>query len=571
MAERDIELQRAQALSEAAAALTAEAEAPKERGIGEQVLRGAGLAARAGGPTAAGATLGGGLGLMIGGPALALPGAGAGALSMNIVKIFDTLAGTNYFDKLMDKLGLPKPETPEERVAFAASEGAANMGGMTAAARHLADRAPPVLKGIMDIISQNPGVGISAAASGGGSQEAVKEAGGGPVEQLVGNVVGSMAVPYTASAVGATARGAGRVLRDTVSAAGAGFGHKPSIERLASDAAQTLTKENPEAVRQALKGASTYVEGAEPTVAEAIAEANLKDPTKQVGGAVVKMQGELSGAKGVEDILPSRAKAQEAAIKAHLENLNAKSAELRNMAFESARRAGTTNALSPDLDLRILASKPVYANNQVARSAMRDIHRQLQQVMNPRTRAADPEALYDIRQRVGSTIRAHMEAKRLPIDNKLAAGLEREIQRSIDKAIVDGGAVGWKEYLNLYSKGMQAVEAHQTRAAAAGQIAKGVSPTAPGEVVREELPHIPTLLHRPTMFVNFLLKMIAKDATTPVMRELATRMQDPKAFAELMARPAGAPAQQEVSNILTHAAVLANLIQRHQGEQPASE
>lgn len=560
---RQLEVERARVLAEAQAALGGEEAPPQERNLGEQVVRGASLAARAGGPTAAGATIGGGLGFLLGGPALALPGAGAGAFSMNLVKLVDVLAGTNYFDKLMDKMGLAKPETPEERVAFAASEGAANMGGMIGAAKHLKG-APPVVQGIMDIIAQNPGTGIAAASSGGASQEAVKEAGGGPVEQLVGNVAGSVAVPFGASAVTGAAKGVANVLRDTVAAFGAAAGHKPSIERLAGDAVKTLTKGQEGPIRQAMQDATTYVKGAEPTVAEAVAEANLKAPGAQVGGAVVKMQDSLSGAKGVEDVLPSRAAGQQAAIKSFLEKLDVKAGELRNMAFESARRAGRTDALGPDLDLRVLASRPMYANNPVARGALRDIYRQLQRVMQPGSRAVDPEALYDIRQRVGSTIRAHMEAKRMPIDNKLAAGMEREIQKSLDKAIVDGGAVGWRSYLDMYSKGMQAVEAHQARAAEAGRIAKGVTASAPGEVVKEEMVQIPTLLHRPTMFANFLLRMIAKDATQPVMRELATRMQDPKAFAELMARPAGTPAQQQVANILTHAAVLANLIQRHQ-------
>lgn len=562
-AEPSLEQRRALALA-SARRRAAEAE---ESGLGEQAARGAGLTARALGPTAVGAAVGGAGGLALGGPALAVPGAAAGALSMNIVKAIDALTGSHYLDKLMDSIGLPRPSTPEEKISSVAGEAMAGAGGLTAAAKTLTSAAGPVVKGISESVAAAPGVGVTAAGAGGVGEEAVRQGGGGPAEQLLGNVAGSMAVPFGAGAVQATGRAAMRTLGDVFHAIGASFGHKPSVERLASDVARNLTKESPDTIRRALANADTHVPGAKPTVAEAVAQENLTRPTDQVGGALVKAQESIAKQAGAEDIIPSAAKSQEAAIKAHLERLDQKTGQLRNMAFESARRAGRTSGLGVDLDLQLLSSQPMYANNPVARSAMRDIYGQLKRVMDPRTRAADPEALYDIRQRVGQTIRAQMEAKRMPMDNRLAAGLEREVQKSIDKAIVDGGAVGWRSYLDTYSKGMRAVEMHRDRAAAAKAIGQSVGARAPGAMVQEELPHLPTLLHRPTMFVNFVLKRIAQDATTPVMREIATRMTDPQEFAKLLARPAGTPVQKEVLNILTHTAVLMNLIQRHQQDE----
>ena len=47
----------------------------------------------------------------------AVPGAGAGAFAMTILQMVDQLGGTNYIEQAMDKLGLPRPGTEEERVA----------------------------------------------------------------------------------------------------------------------------------------------------------------------------------------------------------------------------------------------------------------------------------------------------------------------------------------------------------------------------------------------------------------------------------------------------------------------
>ena len=71
------------------------------------------------------------------------------------------------------------------------------------------------------------------------------------------------------------------------------------------------------------------------------------------------------------------------------------------------------------------------------------------------------------------------------------------------------------------------------------------------------------------MMANFVLRHIAGNAVDPVTRELATRLQDPKQFLQLMNRPAGSAARQAMDRVLVQASVLENLI-RSQYERDQS-
>jgi len=57
------------------------------------------------------------------------------------------------------------------------------------------------------------------------------------------------------------------------------------------------------------------------------------------------------------------------------------------------------------------------------------------------------------------------------------------------------------------------------------------------------------------MAINFGLRMISRDANTPIARKLATDMQDPKKFVELMSRPPQDPMRKMAEQILLKATV----------------
>lgn len=540
-----------------------------ESSFGSDLVRQVGLTARAAGPTAVGAAMGAALGAPAGGIG-AIPGAGIGALVMQIVQLADEMGGTRYIDQAMDKLGLPKAATSEERISQAAVKGMAGMAGMAGAARAVLPSVGPTAKSVLTPLTENLGTGAIAAGSGGAAGEIAAQEGVGPTGQFLAATGASAIAPLGVSGVQKVAGGFQRVAGDVEHAVGAAFGHKPSVEKVTADVIQELVKDNPDAIRQAMLDARRYVRGAKPTVAEALAQANLADPTKQIGGAVVKMQSELTGAKGIEDLLPSVAKKQDFAVQQHLERLEARTAPMREEAFRQSRAGGRPDASWPILDVLTLASKPEYRGIPLAQKVLNATEIKLRRDMDTSTGKIDPQILYNIRKDIGNDI-VKFSKETQNWDAKTAARIERDVQRSIDTAIENSGALGWKAYLETYHRGMERVRMQASRSAEATRITNIVDPQAPAGMVREELPTIPTLLHRPTMAVNFALRMIAKDATVPVVKELAERMTDPKKFMELMKRPPAAPARKQAHEILLQASTLINLMQMHQADVSGQE
>ncbi len=91
-----------------------------------------------------------------------------------------------------DLLGLPKPENANERVAGDVSRMMAGGGAIAGGARQVAKSAGPVVSKVGELMSQNVGQQVSAAAGAGGAGGAVREAGGGPVEQFVASLAGGL-------------------------------------------------------------------------------------------------------------------------------------------------------------------------------------------------------------------------------------------------------------------------------------------------------------------------------------------------------------------------------------------
>lgn len=506
---------------------------------------------------------------------------------MSILQLVDKLGGTNYIEQAMDALGLPKPESSTEKLATGAMEGMAGMvgvGGAAATTLKALPKTSPVARPLLEAVVQNPGTAAVAAASGGAAQEGARQAGGGPAEQLLANIAASAVAPAGMSAVGAAGRGVARGLGDVGHAIGAAAGRKSSIERLTADAVEGLTKDGRPELEAALRQATTHVPGAPPTVAEALAERNLQLPGRQVGGELVKLQDQISGHRGVADVLPTKMKENQAAVEKYLEALNSRTAVLREDAFRAARNAAPGPAgrvqlsgksapamgADPDFVRKVIAyalQDREIAGHALARRVLQSVAQDLRAVPKNAQGRIDPEVMQGVRQTAGSKMRSLLKEE--PTANQaVAAKALARVQSAIDDAIEQGGATGWKYYMREYSKGMQPVNAHTERLAEANRIVQGIQATSPEELVKGTLPSLPTLLHRPTMAVNFALRLIGKEATDPVTKELAARLADPKEFLELMSRNAKMPVRQRADALLLQASVLANLMKQHQeGEQ----
>ncbi len=154
----------------------AEPEAPK-RSLPEQVVRAVGRTARAG-------------------------ALGIGRLSMGDALGFRT---SDAINNALDKLGLPRAENENERIAEDVAAGMAGAGGMVGLGRGMAGAGNALVQRIGQLLSTAPGTQVAAGGTGSGAASVVREEGGGPGAQLAAGVAGAM-VPALPAAVKAAAR-----------------------------------------------------------------------------------------------------------------------------------------------------------------------------------------------------------------------------------------------------------------------------------------------------------------------------------------------------------------------------
>jgi len=527
------------------------APAAPERSLGDSLVRQLGLTARAAGPVGAGALAGAGMGSVLPGVGT-VAGAGAGGLAMTLLQLVDQMGGTNYIEQAMDKLGVPKPESTSERVAGGTARTMASMGGIGGGAAALAPAATGTSKAILGQLGANPQTQAIAAVGGGLAGETARESGAGPVGQMAASMAGAIAGP---GAIAATKVGAKQVT-DAISTIGAAFGSDKGVERLARDAAQRFAGAERERIVSALRSAKEVVPGAKPTVAEALASKQIGEP-EQFGGALIRLQKDLSGAKGIEDVLPSAVRRQNVAIKDHIERVKEAARPVREAALEQANRSGRLNVgdITNRIDTQL--GTPGFRASDVVVKTLGGVKDKLQSLADDQGRI-DANDLYTVRKEIGTVI-GKFSKETANWDKRLSARLERTLQEYIDDAIENAGGSGWKGYLKTYSEGLKAAEQHEIIRGEAKRIAAGVKGQRPMEMASEELPKVPTLLHRPMMFVNFGLRTIGKDANDPLVKRLATDLQDPEKFAALLSRPLTDPKRIKAAEIWSRAATVGAL------------
>ena len=380
-----------------------------------------------------------------------------------------------------------------------------------------------------------------AGALGGAAGEQM----GGEVGKIIGIVAGVAGVPVAQKVLKAL----GGAVGDVSATVGAGFGHQPSIEKLARESVTRTAGESAPKVAAALGNAAAVgpmktelVPGVKPTVGEVITQAQSGQP-EQFGGALIRLQKDLYGARGIEDILPTVAKQQKANLATHVANIKNQTAPMREAALDAANKAGI-NGMGVDpkniiVNIEKSLSTPGIRASDVANKTLNEVKDKIQSLKSWNG-SVDAKDLYTVRKEVGNTIQKFAK-ETANWDKQMSAGLQRDIQKFIDDAIEGAGGVGWKDYLKTYSAGMKGVEAQEGRLKEMKLIASGVKGQPSTNLVAGELPQAPTLLSRPMMLVNYALKAFAKDANAPVAREIALKMQHPGEFAKLVALPPADP------------------------------
>jgi len=218
-------------------------DSPPDRSWWEQVKRPLGLAARS--------TLNGvgQLTEFVSEPVRQLTNVGLRALDLPQAAPASALTTT-----LADKIGLPAPETAQERIAGDVVSMMIPGAGTLKAANTIAKTANGVTKEVMKLLGSHPGAQLTSAAAAGAGQGFAREAGAGDVGQTAASFLAGFAAPSALSRMQNAARNVGgRVnamrpqlvlerVRESLNVAGIDFDQLPARvqQQLQQEAAQAL-------------------------------------------------------------------------------------------------------------------------------------------------------------------------------------------------------------------------------------------------------------------------------------------------------------------------------------------
>lgn len=144
-------------------------------------------------------------------------------------------------DWLADRIGLPRPETPTERVSSDITSAVTGGGGVIGIGRGLATQTPRAVSGIGRLLASQPATQIASAATGAGAASTTREAGGGTGAQLTAGLIGGMTPSFgvagVSEALRRTVRGgeAGRATMERNIADFRRVGANPSVGQAAAN------------------------------------------------------------------------------------------------------------------------------------------------------------------------------------------------------------------------------------------------------------------------------------------------------------------------------------------------
>ncbi len=384
--------------------------------------------------------------------ALSLPTIGADALT----GLINTIAGRQVMQpssqglqSLMTQLGVPSPQTSQERVV----QDITSAGFGVAAPASIASRLPTA---VQDFFTKSLGTQATAATGGALASGAAREGDLGPIGQTAAGLAGAM------TAGGAT--GAAPILARTTREAVRPF-TQAGREVITGNVLRSLASD----AEQAIKSAETFVPkvgGYTPTTAQATRDLGLIGAESGIKGLDVtgaRFATQAMEANQAQMAILNRLAKDEDALTAAIKKREEVTTPLREQAFANSTvtpdifQSGVTLTVNKTID-DILAS-PV-GKRQTVMSVLNDAKDDI-------ARASTPAELYEIRKdlraaaqglldksdRGGPTAGAYRAAK---------PQLESVI-RAVDDAI-EAGATGYKDYLSKYSassKGIERLEAAQ--------------------------------------------------------------------------------------------------------------
>jgi hypothetical protein len=384
--------------------------------------------------------------------ALSLPLIGADALT----GLINTIAGRQVMQpssqglqSLMTQLGVPSPQTSQERVVQDITSAGFGVAGPAAAARNLPTAA-------QDFFTKSLGTQAAAATGGALASGAAREGDLGPVGQTAAGLAGAMTVGGATGAAPILARTTREAVRPFTQA---------GREVITGNVLRSLAA-NPE---QAIKSAETFaprVGGYTPTTAQATRDIGLIGAESGIKGLDVtggRFATQAMEANQAQMAILNRLAKDEDALTAAIKKREEVTTPLREQAFANSTvtpdifQSGVTLTVNKTID-DILAS-PV-GKRQTVMSVLKDAKDDI-------ARASTPAELYEIRKDLRAAAQGLLDKSDRggPTSGAYRAAKPQleSVIRAVDDAI-EAGATGYKDYLSKYSassKGIERLEAAQ--------------------------------------------------------------------------------------------------------------
>jgi hypothetical protein len=384
--------------------------------------------------------------------ALSLPLIGADALT----GLINTIAGRQVMQpssqglqSLMTQIGVPSPQTPQERVVQDITSAGFGVAGPAAVVRNLP--AP-----VQDFFTKSLGTQAAAATGGALASGAAREGDLGPAAQTAAGLAGAMTVGGAAGAAPIVARTTREVVRPFTQA---------GREVITGNVLRSLAA-NPE---QAIKSAETFtprVGGYTPTTAQATRDIGLIGAESGIKGLDVtggRFATQAMEANQAQMAILNRLAKDEDVLKAAYKKRDDVADPLREQAFANSTvtpdifQSGVALTVNKTID-DILAS-PV-GKRKTVMAVMQDAKDDI-------ARASTPAELYEIRKDLRLAAQGLLDKSDRggPTAGAYKAAQEplKAVIRSVDDAI-EAGATGYKDYLSKYaasSRGIERLEASQ--------------------------------------------------------------------------------------------------------------
>ena len=172
---------------------------------------------------------------------------------------------------LADKIGLPSPQTADERVVGDAARMVAGAGGMAGATGAAARGVSGVAQNVLQNLAARPGVQAVGAATSGLAGGSVREAGGGDAEQFAASLAGGVGGGIAADKLAGAARGVGNAITRMVTPKATELAKADQQINLTLSRSGVDWSQVPERIRQSLReDAAQALANGQPLNAEAL-------------------------------------------------------------------------------------------------------------------------------------------------------------------------------------------------------------------------------------------------------------------------------------------------------------